>query len=321
MTPGGATSLFLLGLATLAGRPAWAGEAVAHPHARAAYDALEDILFGTNEGDRWFAVVDALKSGFERICGDTFCEGEYSNFSAIHLSCSSTTGAPRTVKECAWIFGASLEYVDGLTGEIASDVRVFACRIPVAVGAKQLIATLAAAGEHALDASLPGTGKSFYDGLVGCFDDIVAAPSPDQPGEPRFVELGEWLWQTDQDRALAWFEVTRRVAEQFDEVCGDAFCSGHDFAITPLGLACSLDRATEHVSHCLWNFAGASTKVDADGRVVADMATHACRIAIDAQASALVTALRGVEDPLFEATLPGKATTIYDALLDCFDSW
>ena len=35
-------------------------------------------LFSTLEGEdfeRWFAVRSALKDGFDRICGDTFCGG------------------------------------------------------------------------------------------------------------------------------------------------------------------------------------------------------------------------------------------------------
>ena len=38
--------------------------------------------------DRFFALEGRLQHGFDAICGDTFCEGEYSDIRALRLRCS-----------------------------------------------------------------------------------------------------------------------------------------------------------------------------------------------------------------------------------------
>lgn len=273
-------------------------------------------LWSTLEGDdldRWWSVRSALVRGFDRICGDTICSGDYSNLTTVQLSCSSTSKA-RKMKDCAWVLGGSIELVDGRTGKISSDARVFTCKIPVAGTAKRLLDTLETAGDDALFTPLPGTGASFYDGLVDCFDGVMGAPvSP--VAKNFYAELGDWLWETDYEQGLAWFETERRLAHGFDQICGDTFCEGEYPDVVPLRFACAVNRNTKRVSRCSWSFAAAELSVDRRGSIVESTATKHCSVDVRAQASDLLAALAG-DDPL-NAPLPGKTTSIYDTLIGC----
>ncbi len=305
-------SLLLIAVATLSGCAVTPDEEVAQSE-----DGLTtyDDLFSTLEGsdlDRWVTVRSALKSGFDRICGDTICGGDYSNLSTVRIACSSTSKA-RKMKDCAWVLGGSIEHVDGRTGKITSAPRVFTCKIPVAGSAKAMLSTLEAAGDDALSTPLPGTGKSFYDGLVDCFDGVVGGPLPPEPAKTFYAELGDWSWAHAD--GSAWSQTTRRLAEGFDEICGDSFCEGDYPDITPLRFACSVNLNTKRVSRCTWSFAAAELSVGAGGKIDARTTTKSCTIEIGAQASALASALSG-SAPL-NATLPGKTTSIYDALIGC----
>ena len=62
--------------------------------------------------DRFFALEGRLQHRFDAICGDTFCEGEYSDIRALRLRCS-VDAVRGTVHECLWAFAAS----DGCVAE------------------------------------------------------------------------------------------------------------------------------------------------------------------------------------------------------------
>ena len=69
------------------------------------------------------------------------------------------------------------------------------------------------------------------------------------------------------------------------------------------------------MSRCTWSFAAAELSVDGRGAISARTTTKRCNVEIGASAAALATALAG-DDPL-NAPLPGKQTSIYDALIGC----
>jgi hypothetical protein len=122
---------------------------------------------GTNQ-DQWFAAEDALQAGFDAVCGDTFCEGDYSNLQALRFACSvrNTTG---TLRQCKWLFGGSYNTLDSATGAITVDAKGYKCIVPVKGNVNDLSAALTAAGDtSAIDRTLPGTTGSAYDALLGC---------------------------------------------------------------------------------------------------------------------------------------------------------
>lgn len=262
--------------------------------------------------DRWMALRSTLVRGFDRICGDTICSGDYSNLATVSLTCSSTAKM-RKMKDCSWVLGGSIDSVEATTGAIATDARTFACKIPVGGNAKSLLTALEAAGDDALHATLPGTSGSFYDGLVACFAGVTGGPPHAGVSSAAFVELGDWSWEHGD--GAAWSETRRRLNSGFDEVCGDTFCEGDYADIRGLRFVCAVSASALHVTSCSWSFAATNASVDRRGTIVSDSTVYTCPIAIDADASELARALAG-PDPL-NAPLPHRTTSIYDALVEC----
>jgi hypothetical protein len=206
---------------------------------RTSYGNLVETL-GTADLDRWFAARASLAAGFDRICGDTICGGDYSNLATVRITCSSTAKALK-MKDCAWVLGGSIDEVDGRTGKIVTQARVFTCKVPVASSARKMLDVLSAAGDDALNAPLPGTGKSFYDALVDCFSGVMGPP-PIAQTATFYGELGEYSWSAGEAEGVAWSEAQHKLAKGFDDVCGDTFCEGDYSDITPLRLACSVNQ-------------------------------------------------------------------------------
>lgn len=272
-------------------------------------------LFVTLEGadlDRWYAVRSSLKSGLDRICGDTICSGDYSNLTTVSLECSSTA-AQRKMKDCTWVLGGSIDHVDAAAGTIVTDARVFTCKVPVAGTAPTFLRALEAGGADALHAPLPGTAKSFYDALVDCFEGVTGQARPATSHAPAYRDLGDWLWETAN--GSSWTEITRTLGRDFDQICGDTFCEGQYPDISALRFVCSMKTEDQHVSHCGWSFAEAEASVGDRGAIETNVATRRCDVTIDAPADALVQAL-SVPEPLY-APLPGGTASIYDALVGC----
>ena len=116
----------------------------------------------------WSNVTDRLIRDFDDVCGDTFCEGEYSNIMSLNYRCSveKNTGI---VGRCVWVFAASNEEIDASNGRILVDTQHWKCRSPLApkTRAADLLRGLDVA--RPIRAILPGASQSIYDGLVDCF--------------------------------------------------------------------------------------------------------------------------------------------------------
>lgn len=117
--------------------------------------------------EAWYGLTRALKQGFDQICGDTFCEGEFTNIQSLAYRCSVHATSGR-IGMCAWVFAASDEAVDPASGKIAVRPQSWACATPLAPGTtlEELLDTLA--GEDPLYAPLPRSDTSVFDGLVDC---------------------------------------------------------------------------------------------------------------------------------------------------------
>ena len=262
--------------------------------------------------ERWRAVKAGLVKGFDNKCGDTICSGDYSNLTTVNLTCSSTKSAQK-MKDCLWVLGGNIDFVDGKTGKLTSDVKTFVCHVPVAATAKTFLAALEAGGDHVLDTPLPGTGKSFYDALTTCFEGVVG-PLPPSATQTFYAELDEHLNEIGQ-LADQWEGTRITMNKQFDDVCGDTFCEGDYSDIVGLRLACSVNKNSKRVSRCGWSFSGAAVSVDAKGKLTADTFAKRCDVAIGATESDLVNALSNA-DPL-NTKLPNSTKSLYDGLVDC----
>lgn len=120
------------------------------------------------QGEAAFAVMErALVRGFDDICGDTFCEGDYGNLRALQLRCAvrSRSGV---VAGCLWSFAGSYAYVSPTAALPEVDARTWACPLPVVAGTSLAALLGRLSGPDALDTPLPGTGVSTYEALTDC---------------------------------------------------------------------------------------------------------------------------------------------------------
>lgn len=117
--------------------------------------------------EAWYALRAGLELGFEAICGDTFCEGDYSNIAPLRFQCSVQLRSGR-IGACTWSFAASNEEIDPRDGQLAVDTPSWTCAIPLVPNLTigELLAALA--GDEPLHAVLPGGTGSIYDALGDC---------------------------------------------------------------------------------------------------------------------------------------------------------
>jgi hypothetical protein len=130
--------------------------------ARSYFTEPEDI-------DAWYSLTSALKADFDHICGDTFCEGDYSNFESLGFRCSVAERSG-IIGRCVWVFAASTDEINAATGNVKVHGEIWRCRMPLVAdtSASDFMRALSASGEQPLYALLPGGERSLYDGLVDC---------------------------------------------------------------------------------------------------------------------------------------------------------
>jgi hypothetical protein len=133
-----------------------------------AYVDARDAFASSAEAERWFNMERKIKAAFVDMCGDTFCEGEFSNIEPISFRCSAARSSGE-LKSCIWVFGESDESIDPQTGAIHVDRRIAVCDIPVTGTAAALVDALLAPGDsYLLDRKLPGTNASINEALQKC---------------------------------------------------------------------------------------------------------------------------------------------------------
>jgi hypothetical protein len=115
----------------------------------------------------WYGITMQLRRQFDEICGDTFCEGDYSNLQPLRFQCS-IEARTRHVGTCVWNFAGSQEAINPATGDIAVQPGFWQCRIPLApqTSVDRLLAALD--NPQPLYAKLPGTDQTVLDGLIEC---------------------------------------------------------------------------------------------------------------------------------------------------------
>src|SRR5687767_5093231 len=63
------------------------------------YVDLGDFVSSDADIERWLEIRQGLTEDFDQICGDTFCEGEYSNIYSLGFTCSVSSIQGR-IREC-----------------------------------------------------------------------------------------------------------------------------------------------------------------------------------------------------------------------------
>ncbi|HEY4145309.1 hypothetical protein [Pinirhizobacter sp.] len=130
---------------------------------------IDAIDYPNQEGgwDAFYDLERRLASDFDDVCGDTFCEGDYSNIQHLRYRCSVRV-ADAVMGECIWTFAGSNQDVDQGSGKVVVNGRIWQCRSPVVPGTMIGEFYQALAGRNALHAPLPRGGRSIYEGLTDC---------------------------------------------------------------------------------------------------------------------------------------------------------
>ncbi len=276
------------------------------------YVEIGEWLDDDAELEAWMGIRGALDSAFDEVCGDTFCEGDYTNLTPLDFTCTVSQKRGR-VRECAWTFAASDERVDAATGAVGAQVPFFVCRVRPKGKANDLLTALAT---DPLTAKLPGLEVSLHDVLGDCFEEPLDVETPPAGGDGPFADVADGL---EAEAIDAWYTMTRALRDDFDLACGDTFCEGDFTNVTPLRMRCSEDVGTGRIATCAWSFAGSDSTPKKNGLVRVTREASTCSFAVDATPAELAAALApGAADaaPLMRA-LPGATTSIYDALMLC----
>lgn len=139
----------------------------ARAQASGPYVDASAYISGDAQINAWYDMTWQLARDFDWICGDTFCEGEFSNIQALRFACSVHAVSGR-IGMCAWSFAASDEHIDPGSGKLAIDIRGWRCLAPLVPGTTLEALLASVEGVSPLYAPLPGTQRSIYDGLVDC---------------------------------------------------------------------------------------------------------------------------------------------------------
>lgn len=138
--------------------------------AQQAQPAYVDAMDYPAPGEGWEAFSDLeqrLAHDFDQLCGDTFCEGDYSDYRPLRYRCS-VRQRDGVIGECIWSFGASEASIDADTGRVVVDARLWHCRTPLQPQTRVHVLYAALSGERPLFAPLPHSEHSINDGLIDC---------------------------------------------------------------------------------------------------------------------------------------------------------
>ena len=72
---------------------------------------VDIIDFPGIDASEWYSMIRALDHQFDQECGDTFCEGDWTNIVPLTLSCSVSSKAG-SVRDCVYTFAAVDAQVD-----------------------------------------------------------------------------------------------------------------------------------------------------------------------------------------------------------------
>lgn len=117
--------------------------------------------------DRAYALEGALAQAFDRLCADTFCEGDYSNYRVLEFRCA-VLAHRGTVQRCVWVVAASELAVHPDTGQVQVDNGHWTCPVEMQPGVpvEAFFASLEA--PDGLMASLPGLDHGLFEVLPDC---------------------------------------------------------------------------------------------------------------------------------------------------------
>ncbi|WP_313460581.1 hypothetical protein [Stenotrophomonas sp.] len=108
-----------------------------------------------------------LHAGFDDVCMDTICEGEFTDYQALKMRCAVET-ASGMVTECRWAFAASELEVDPASGRVGGQQPRWLCALPIPAGTTVPAFFAALAGPRAIFQQLPGATQSVFEAVSEC---------------------------------------------------------------------------------------------------------------------------------------------------------
>jgi hypothetical protein len=163
------------------------------------------------------------------------------------------------------------------------------------------------------------TGRMAILGLsvIGLGIALPAAAMDSRPQTATYVEMQDYLptWQEQN----AWRNTRYALKREFNDVCGDTFCSGEYTNIESLNYRCSVNTSTGIIGECVWVFAASEEDIDPNnGKVVVKPRVWQCvsPLAPSTSAQELVAVLANNRNPM-QVTLPRTGTNLHESLSDC----
>ncbi|MEO8798564.1 MAG: hypothetical protein ABI551_11825 [Polyangiaceae bacterium] len=121
------------------------------------------VTLGDDNPDSWYPGVGKIDDSFDQICGDTFCEGDYTDIDALGFECAVSNAG--NVKNCSLSLAGAYTEV-GSYGVITAHTKTWTCPISFAGKTATLVGFLAGADPY--NATLPGSTTTIHDALVDC---------------------------------------------------------------------------------------------------------------------------------------------------------
>ncbi len=274
----------------------------------------------TDQG-QWYNVIHALNAQFNSECGDTFCEGDWSNLVPLTFGCSVTNKAGN-VKDCIWTFAATAVDVDPRNAAVLVNAPTFQCHIAMKTTAVKLAKLLSTATDK-LRVPLPGapaSKPSINEQLSDCFNHpIGSVPNVlSTTGPESYVSARDFY--TSNAGINRWYAARGALHAGFENVCSDTFCSSDFSDLQDMDFTCSVAKSSGNVKTCTWTLAGSYYVVREHGGAIDEtVKTWKCNVPVTGTLGKLLDTLNapGTTDAIHRP-LPGGTTSAYDALAACF---
>ena len=117
--------------------------------------------------DRAYALEGPLAQAFDRLCADTFCEGDYSNYRVLEFRCA-VLAHRGTVQRCVWVLAASELAVHPDTGQVQVDNGHWTCPVEMQPGVPVEAFFTSLEAPDGLMAPLPGLDHGLFEVLPDC---------------------------------------------------------------------------------------------------------------------------------------------------------
>lgn len=117
--------------------------------------------------NQYESAIDSVKSAFDEECGDSFCEGDYSNLVSVDLVCTVEQASGK-IKQCLWTFAGTTGEIDEQTGKVQHTGKIFNCEFTPNATIDQLVKIWNSRDYDLFDTILPGMRLSLHDKLTTC---------------------------------------------------------------------------------------------------------------------------------------------------------